>query len=95
MSKSKSKNKEWFFSALTLLFIGLKLTNYIIWSWWLVLSPIWIPLAAVLIGFAIFLVIDWAYNGNRRQSIKGTIKHESKFMKALREAEEHSDARDN
>jgi hypothetical protein len=28
-----------FFSALTILFIALKLTDYIDWSWWLVLLP--------------------------------------------------------
>jgi hypothetical protein len=28
-----------FLSLLTLLFIGLKLTDYIDWSWWLVLLP--------------------------------------------------------
>lgn len=30
-------------SLLLILFIGLKLTNNIDWSWWWVLSPIWIP----------------------------------------------------
>ena len=39
----------WFFGLLTLLFIGLKLTNYITWSWWWVLAPLWIPSAIVLI----------------------------------------------
>lgn len=34
-----------FLSLLTLLFIGLKLTGYIEWSWWLVLLPTWGPLA--------------------------------------------------
>jgi hypothetical protein len=37
-----------FLGLLTILFIGLKLTNYIDWSWWWVLSPILIPLAIVL-----------------------------------------------
>jgi hypothetical protein len=37
-----------FCSLLTLLFIGLKLGHVIAWSWWWVLCPIWIPLAAVL-----------------------------------------------
>lgn len=27
------------FSLLTVLFVGLKLTNFIDWSWWLVLLP--------------------------------------------------------
>lgn len=30
---------------LLLMFIGLKLTGYIDWSWFWVLSPLWIPLA--------------------------------------------------
>lgn len=44
-----------FFSLLTLLFIGLKLTNYIDWSWWWVLAPLWMPLTIVVIGLAIFI----------------------------------------
>ena len=34
--------------ALTVLFVGLKLTNYIDWSWWWVLAPVWLPAAIVL-----------------------------------------------
>lgn len=37
-----------FCGMLAILFIGLKLTNYIDWSWWWVLSPLWIPLAIIL-----------------------------------------------
>ncbi len=37
-----------FTGLLTILFIGLKLTNQISWSWWWVLSPIWIPIAIAL-----------------------------------------------
>ncbi|MBD3949032.1 hypothetical protein ACDH46_04500 [Aerococcaceae bacterium zg-1292] len=32
-----------FYEMLTVLFIGLKLTGHITWSWWWVLSPFWIP----------------------------------------------------
>lgn len=39
-----------FGGLLTVLFIGLKLTGYIDWSWWWVLSPLWI-------GFLIFIVL--------------------------------------
>jgi hypothetical protein len=39
-----------FFSLLAVLFIGLKLTNYIQWSWLWVLSPLWI-------GFLVSLLI--------------------------------------
>lgn len=32
---------------LTVLFVALKLTNNIDWSWWWVLSPLWITFAVV------------------------------------------------
>lgn len=51
MSKSNNtSNGISFAGLLTILFIGLKLTNYINWSWWWVLSPIWI-------SFSIFLIL--------------------------------------
>lgn len=34
---------------LTIAFIVLKLTHVIDWSWWLVLSPIWVMLLLVII----------------------------------------------
>lgn len=39
-----------FVGLLTILFIALKLTNHISWSWWWVLSPLWIT---ALIGLSI------------------------------------------
>jgi len=38
-----------FVGLLTILFIGLKLTGHIQWSWLWVLSPIWITLAIVVV----------------------------------------------
>lgn len=38
-----------FIGLLTILFIGLKLTNYIDWSWLWVLAPLWIPITLVLL----------------------------------------------
>lgn len=37
-----------FMQALFLLFLGLKLTHVIDWSWWWVTAPLWIPIAVVL-----------------------------------------------
>lgn len=55
MSESGSKNNSiGFFGLLTILFIGLKLTNYINWSWFWVLSPTIIP---ILIGLFIVIVL--------------------------------------
>ena len=36
-----------FCGLLTLIFITLKLTGYITWSWLWVISPLWLPLAVV------------------------------------------------
>ena len=47
-----------FFNVLTILFIGLKLTNYIDWSWWLVLAPSIISLIFTIIILTISAVIQ-------------------------------------
>lgn len=46
-----------FLSLLTMLFIGLKLTGFIDWPWWLVLAPIWGDLAIILVCFLVLGVI--------------------------------------
>lgn len=45
-----------FFALLGLLFIGLKLTGYIAWSWWLVLMPLYLPALIVIV----IAVVEWA-----------------------------------
>jgi hypothetical protein len=45
-----------FTGLLTLLFITLKLTGYIDWSWWWVLFPLWIGLAIVG-GIALIILL--------------------------------------
>lgn len=47
-TSSSSSGGIGFAGLLAVLFIGLKLTHYIDWSWWWVLSPLWLPLAIVL-----------------------------------------------
>ena len=42
-----------FFEALTLIFVTLKLTGYIDWTWVWVLSPIWIGFVLVLVFLAL------------------------------------------
>lgn len=51
MSENRSSGGVGFTGLLTLLFIGLKLGGVINWSWWWVLSPIWITLLFVLACF--------------------------------------------
>ena len=43
-----------FIPALTVLFIALKLCEVISWSWWWVLSPMWI--GVILIAFFVILL---------------------------------------
>jgi len=48
--------------VLLIVFIVLKLIKVITWSWWLVLSPLWI-VAAVWIAIIMFVAIfGWLYN---------------------------------
>ena len=56
-SNSSNSGGIGFFGLLTILFIGLKLTGYITWSWWWVLSPLWIGLALAVVLIAVFAVI--------------------------------------
>lgn len=58
MSESTSKSGGvGFVGLLTIAFIVLKLTGYIAWSWWWVLSPIWITF---LIAMALVAIAIWA-----------------------------------
>lgn len=54
-SSSSSSGGVGFMGLLAVLFIGLKLTGHIDWSWWWVLSPIWGPLALVVLFLAVVL----------------------------------------
>ncbi len=45
-----------FLSILTLIFITLKLLKKIDWSWWWVLSPIWIPICVWILIIIIVLI---------------------------------------
>lgn len=56
-SSSSSSGGVGFVGLLTILFIGLKLTGYIDWSWWWVLSPIWIITLLLIAIFGIALAV--------------------------------------
>ena len=47
-----------FIEALTLLFIGLKLTGHISWKWLWVLSPMWITLSIAFVLALLIVAID-------------------------------------
>ncbi len=59
MSKENAKSGEiGFLGLLTIVFIVLKLTKYIDWSWWWVLSPLLIPIGLCII---LLLVLGIAF----------------------------------
>jgi len=49
MSEKSSGNGIGFFSVLFLIFLVLKLTGNITWSWWWVTAPLWVPIALLII----------------------------------------------
>lgn len=51
-----------FLGLLTIVFIVLKLTKYIDWSWWWVLSPVLIPIAFVIVILIIVGIVELSRN---------------------------------
>lgn len=71
MSKEKSEYRLGglsFLGLLTLMFVYLKLTSVITWSWVWILSPLWIPLIISLI--VIFVIIIGVLIAEMFKSIK-------------------------
>ena len=46
-----------FLGLLTILFIGLKLTGHLAWSWWWVLAPMTAPVVIVAVGACVVAVV--------------------------------------
>jgi hypothetical protein len=67
MAKSSSSSGIGFTGLLTIVFIVLKLTKYIDWSWWWVLSPIWISIVLFFVGFVFFMLAKAWFFSNRRR----------------------------
>lgn len=62
-SSNSSKNGGvGFWGLLTVLFVGLKLTEVIDWSWWWVLAPLWVPTACLLTFIIVLLAICHDYS---------------------------------
>lgn len=56
--ENNSNNGLSFNSILFLIFLTLKLTNHIDWSWWWVFSPLWIPLVITLMILILVIIRD-------------------------------------
>jgi hypothetical protein len=70
MSNNEVKSKGMGIGTiLFLIFMTLKLTGDIDWSWWWVTAPLWIPLVGFLAfaGIAVVIAIIVAYIGYKRK----------------------------
>ena len=77
----KNNNYEYkgvsFLSILFLVFLVLKLTNVIDWSWWWVTAPLWIPIIIFLCfvgGLYAFYQILKHYNKNKLKNFRKNLK---------------------
>ncbi len=67
-SSSSSTGGIGFVGLLTIVFIVLKLLGYITWSWWWVLSPIWICASLTVMVILGFLAVAFGPRLWRKQS---------------------------
>lgn len=73
MKKNRKENPPWITAVLTLLFVGMKLTGAVSWSWLWVLAPIWIPFA-LLIGIHLIEVVGfWMMGSESRSERQGSV----------------------
>ena len=86
-----------FLGLLCIVLITLKLTGYIDWSWWWVLSPIWGGIAFFAVLLAIYAAGAFVYNSFRRKALKKKIETTEKeknrgFMARIEKAQREREA---
>jgi len=70
MSNSNSSSSGIGFTGLlTIVFITLKLCNVITWSWWWVLSAVWMTAGIALLVLAVYVVILWRKNIDEKKRL--------------------------
>lgn len=47
-----------FFDLLAVMFIAFKIVGVVDWPWWVVLMPIWVPIAIIVIVFIILAIAN-------------------------------------
>lgn len=57
-ANNASRGGVGFFTLLGLLFIGLKLTGFVDWAWWVVLAPIWGQLAFIVLLLVALVIAE-------------------------------------
>ena len=57
-----------FSGILFIVFLILKLTNVIAWSWWWVTAPLWIPIAITIVIFIFIVIFQLIIIYNRKKN---------------------------
>jgi len=85
MSDSKSTSGGiGFTSLLAIVFITLKLTNVIDWSWWWVLSPLWIPAVILAIAFIIVFAVISLKREKKKPEVPSVTEALDKYRDAIK-----------
>ena len=53
-----------------ILFVGLRLFDIISWSWWWIISPIWIPWALLFLAYFIIKIMAYLLIGHNKKYYK-------------------------
>lgn len=61
-------------ATLLAIFVTLKLTDNIDWSWWWVMSPLWIPIAFAVVCIAAFGVVYYSVAAETKRKIRDMIE---------------------
>lgn len=85
--KSSSSSGIGFTGLLTIVFITLKLCNVIAWSWWWVISPVWISVCIAILLIVFVVAVEELEDKKKIHIEPGEIiGKKSKFMEKLDEA---------
>lgn len=59
-----------FFEMMFLMFLGLKISGLIDWSWWWVFAPVWVPVVIVVLGVGILFIAAVVINRLQKKEMK-------------------------
>lgn len=92
-NNSSSSSGIGFFGLLFIVFLVLKLTNVIDWSWWWVSAPLWIPASLMLTIIIIAFIIetDWSFLKRFRKTPKVQEKPKHRFAAKLEKMQEEQE----
>lgn len=70
-TQNHSSNGIGLSGAIFIVFLVLKLTGHIDWSWWWVTAPLWIPFGILILAAIIFVIVAWRTGSTVRFKSRG------------------------